>query len=63
MFWEKDENKQTETGFGPYIKKKQKDRGGNSVTRLGDFLHFGQQFKAFGNNKFAQISYILSQFL
>ena len=22
----------------------------NSVTRLGDFLHFGQLFKAFGNN-------------
>ena len=21
-----------------------------SVTRLGDFLHFGQLFKAFGNN-------------
>ena len=34
-----------------------------SVTRLGDFLHFGQPFKAFGNNKFAQISYILRQFL
>ena len=32
-----------------------------SVTRLGDFLHFGQLFKAFGNNNFAQISYILSQ--
>ena len=23
---------------------------GNSVTRSGDFLHFGQLFKAFGNN-------------
>ena len=22
----------------------------SSVTRLGDFLHFGQPFKAFGNN-------------
>ena len=22
----------------------------NSVTRLGDFLHLGQLFKAFGNN-------------
>ena len=22
----------------------------SSVTRLGDFLHFGQLFKAFGNN-------------
>ena len=22
----------------------------DSVTRLGDFLHFGQFFKAFGNN-------------
>ena len=35
----------------------------NSVTRLGDLLHFGQPFKAFENNNFAQISYILSQFL
>ena len=35
----------------------------DSVTRLGNFLHFGQQFNAFGNNKLAQISYILSQFL
>ena len=34
-----------------------------SVTRLGDLLHFSQPFKAFGNNKFAQISYILKQFL
>ena len=35
----------------------------NSVTRLGDFLHFGQLFQAFGNNQFAQISDILRQFL
>ena len=35
-----------------------------SVTRLGDLLDFGQVFKAFGNNnKFAQISQFLSQFL
>ena len=34
-----------------------------SVTRLGDLLDFGQVFKAFGNNKFAQISHILRQFL
>ena len=34
-----------------------------SATILGDFLHFGQLFKAFGNNKFVQISYILRQFL
>ena len=27
-----------------------------SVTRLGDLLEFWQLFKAFGNNKFAQIS-------
>ena len=33
-----------------------------SVTRLGDLLHFWQSFKAFGNNKFAQISYILGNF-
>ena len=34
-----------------------------SVTKLGDLLDFGQLFKAFGNNKFAQIFYILRQFL
>ena len=31
--------------------------------QMGDFLHFGQLFQAFGNNKFAQISHILRQFL
>ena len=30
-----------------------------SVTRLGNLLDFGQPFKAFGNNYFAQISHIL----
>ena len=34
-----------------------------SVARLGDFLNFGQIFKAFGSNYFAQISHILRQFL
>ena len=34
-----------------------------SVTRLGDLLDFGQVFKAFGNNYFAQISHIIRQFL
>ena len=34
-----------------------------SVTRFGDLLYFGQLFKAFGSNKFAQISHILRQFL
>ena len=34
-----------------------------SVTRSGDLLDFGQLFKAFGNNQFAQISHILRQFL
>ena len=34
-----------------------------SVTRLGDLLDFGQPFKASGNTYFAQISYILRQFL
>ena len=33
-----------------------------SVTRLGNFLPFGQIFKAFGNTYFAQISHILRQF-
>ena len=28
-----------------------------SVTRLGDLLHFGQLFKACGNNYFAQIAF------
>ena len=36
---------------------------GGSVTRLGDFLNFGKLFKAFDNNKYAQISHILRQFL
>ena len=26
------------------------DESTGSVTRFGDFLHFGQLFKAFGNN-------------
>ena len=36
---------------------------GSSVTRLGNLLDFGQLFKAFGNNYFVQISYILTHFL
>ena len=35
----------------------------SSVTRLVDLLDFGQLFKAFGNNYFAQISHILRQYL
>ena len=35
---------------------------GNSVTRLGDLLDFGQLYKAFGNNQFVQIYHILRQF-
>ena len=35
----------------------------SSVTRFGDLLDYGQLFKAFGNNSFAQISHILRQFL
>ena len=34
-----------------------------SVTRLGDWLDFGQLFKAIGNIYFAQISHILRHFL
>ena len=34
-----------------------------SVTRLDDLLHFGQLFKACGNNYLTQISHILRQFL
>ena len=34
----------------------------SSVTRMGDLLHFGQLFKAFGNNYFAQITHILGNF-
>ena len=33
-----------------------------SVTRLGDLSDFGQLFKAFCNNYFAQISHILCNF-
>ena len=32
------------------------------VTRLGDLLHIGQLFKAYGNNYFAQITHIFRQF-
>ena len=32
------------------------------MTSLGDLLHFGQLFKAFGNNYFAQIVHILGNF-
>ena len=34
-----------------------------SVTRLGALLDFGQDFKAFGNNYFAEISHIHRHFL
>ena len=34
-----------------------------SVTRLGNFLHFGQPFKTGGNNYFRQIAHIVRQFL
>ena len=33
-----------------------------SVTRLGNLLHFGQLYKACGNNNFAQIAHILGNF-
>ena len=33
-----------------------------SVTRLGDLLHFGQLFKACGNNYFAQIAHFYGHF-
>ena len=33
------------------------------MTRLGDLLDFGQLFKGFSHNEFAQISHILRQFL
>ena len=35
---------------------------GCSVTRLGDLLHFGQLFKARGNNNLTQIALILGNF-
>ena len=34
----------------------------NSVTSLGDLLHFGQLFKACGNNYFTQIAHSLGNF-
>ena len=39
------------------------DWNGFSVTRLGNFLDFGQLFKACGSNYFALITNIFSQFL
>ena len=32
------------------------------MTRLGDLLHYGQLFKARGNNYFTQIAHILDHF-
>ena len=46
--------------FAPYCKPMELLR--LSVTRLGDLLHFGHVFKAWGNNYFAQISHILGKF-
>ena len=37
-------------------------RPDSSMTRLGDLLHFGQLFKAWGNNYFTQITHILGNF-
>ena len=37
--------------------------GESSVTRMADLLDFGQVFKAFCNNLFAQICHNLKQFL
>ena len=34
-----------------------------SATRLGNLLHFGQLFKACGNNYFAKIAHVFSQYL
>ena len=42
-----------------YCAFERQPKAASSVTRLGDLLDFGQLFKAFGNNKFAQISHIL----
>ena len=50
-----------------YYEQNENDRGHKcatqSVTRLGDLLHFGQLCKACDNNYFAQIAHILRQFL
>ena len=35
----------------------------NSVTILGDLFHFGQLFKARGNNYLAQIAHILGNYV
>ena len=50
------------TGPSVHNHNKEEEEGMNSMTRLGDLLDFGQLFKAFGNNQFAQISYIIRQF-
>ena len=46
-----------------YIENMSHSSVAHSVTRLGDLLDFGQVFKAFGSNLFAQISHILGQIL
>ena len=39
------------------------DVSSDQCDQIGRFLHFGQPFKALEHNRFAQISYILRQFL
>ena len=34
----------------------------NSVTKLGDLMHFVQVFKALGHNDFAQMAHVLGNF-
>ena len=50
--------------IGPNVKwPNDSNSNGRSVTRFGDLFDFGQLFKAYGNNSFAQISHIIRQFL
>ena len=46
----------------PYMRQQYNVHLPTSVTRLGDFLHFGQPFKACCNNYFSQVATMLGNF-
>ena len=50
-------------GSSPLLSPSQLGNDLASMTRLGDFLHFGQPFKASGDSYFTQIIHIVRQFL
>ena len=62
VMWQVSANQSTDSSCANLLKLQNHIEAMISVTRLADFLDFGQLFKAFGNNYFAQIAHIFRQF-